>query len=146
LLAEIARERDDLDVEVFGGKFARGGKRRVAAAVLHIDRLRRQAALRPERADDLHDAGVQGPEDGGPVEQGNHERKAGLCPPAARVAVGGGPRGGVSGTAAQRPPFWPCARRGGGNAQSGGGCRGGWLRGGGGPSAWRPGRAKGGPP
>src|SRR5262249_36083571 len=62
LLAEIARERDDLDVEVFGGKFARGGKRRVAAAVVHIDRLGRQTALRLERAGDLDDAGVKGRE------------------------------------------------------------------------------------
>ena len=80
LLAEIARERDDLDIERIGGEFARGGERRVAAAVVDIDDLGRQAARRGERAGDLDDTRVQGGEVRRLVEQGHHDRQAGVGP------------------------------------------------------------------
>src|SRR5262249_4264547 len=145
LLAEIARERDHLDVEVFGGKFARGGKRRVAAAVVHIDRFGRQSALRLERAGDLDDAGVKGGEIVGLVEQGNHDRKAGFRP-AARPCGSAGAAGSGHRIAFHRPRlFGPVPARGGGCGQGGGGGRGGGRRGGGGALGGAAGRSKGGP-
>ena len=47
LLAEIARQRDDLDVETVGREFARSGERRVAAAVVDIDDLGRRGRASP---------------------------------------------------------------------------------------------------
>src|SRR2546429_1773889 len=82
LLAEITRERDDLDVEAFRWKFTRGGERGIAAAVVDIDRLGRKGALRLERARDFEDAGVKGREIVGLVEQRNHDRKPGVRPTA----------------------------------------------------------------
>jgi hypothetical protein len=84
-LAEIARERDDLDIERIGGQGARCGERPVAAAVVDIDHLDREAAGRLERPGGLDDAGVQGGEVPRLVEQGHHDRKAGVGPYACRA-------------------------------------------------------------
>ena len=62
LLAEIARQRDDLDIEAVGGEPARDGERGVAAAVVDIDHLGRQAARRLQAAGDVDDAPMQGGE------------------------------------------------------------------------------------
>jgi len=62
-----------------GRKFARSGERSIAAAIVDIDDLRRQAACRLEGAGNLDDAGVQGGEVGSLVKQRNHDREAGLC-------------------------------------------------------------------
>src|SRR5262249_59940427 len=62
LFAEIARQRDDLDVEIVGRKRARGRERCVAAAVVDIDHLAGKAACGLERAGDLDNAGVKGRE------------------------------------------------------------------------------------
>src|SRR5262249_16811143 len=55
LLAEIARERNDLDVEINGGKSARRFEGGVAAAVVDIDHLARETADGLEPAGDLGD-------------------------------------------------------------------------------------------
>ena len=82
LLAEIARERDDLDIEAVGRKLARGGERRVAAAVVDIDHLGGKPAAGLQRMRDLDDAPVQRDEIACLVEQGNHDGKAGIRPAA----------------------------------------------------------------
>jgi hypothetical protein len=81
LLAEIAGQRKHLNVEVVGRKFARNGKRSVAAAVVDIDDLGRQPAGRLEGAGGLDEARVQGGEIGRLVEQRHDDGKAGVCSP-----------------------------------------------------------------
>ena len=82
LFAEVARQRDDLDIEPVGGKLKRGGERAVAAAVIDVNHFGRKGASRLQRAGDLEDACVQRGEIGRLVEQGNHDRQAGIHPAA----------------------------------------------------------------
>ena len=77
LLAEIARQRDDLDVERIGGKRIGDLVGGVRAAVVDIDDFGAQAALGLERARHVGDALVQGGEALGLVEHGHHDRQAG---------------------------------------------------------------------
>ncbi len=80
LLAEVARERDDLHVEPVGGKGLCRGQRRVAAAVVDIDHLGGQAAPAPEPSRHLDKAGVQGRDVRRLVEQRHHDGQAGVRP------------------------------------------------------------------
>jgi hypothetical protein len=82
LLAEIARQRDDLDIETVGRKLACGGERPIAAAVVDIDDLGGKAASRLERARDIDNASVQRGEIVCLIEQGNHDGDAGVRPAA----------------------------------------------------------------
>ena len=78
LLAEIARERDRLEVEAVGAEPLRCGKRPVAAAVVDIDHLGGKPARRLQAAGDLDDTPVQTRDVAGLVEQRHHDRQAGL--------------------------------------------------------------------
>ena len=83
LLAEIARQRDDLDVEAVGRKFARGRERGIAAAVVDIDDLGRSPRVRLEARGPPRRCARAGRRDCCRlVEQRNHDRKAGLRPAA----------------------------------------------------------------
>jgi hypothetical protein len=59
LLAEIARQRDDLDIEAIGGERTRRRQRRIAAAVIDIDDFGCKVARTPKRAGLLDNARVQ---------------------------------------------------------------------------------------
>src|SRR5205807_8815510 len=78
LLAEIAGERDDLDIEIVGWERARRRERGVAAAVVDIDHLGSKAAFGLERAGDLDNAGVKRRKACCLVEQRHDDRKPGL--------------------------------------------------------------------
>ena len=86
-LAEVARQRNDLNVEGLGWQRLRHSQAVVAAAVIDIDHFGREAALLPEPAGNLGEPGVKPGKAGALVEQGNHDRQTGL----------GGWPGGVSG-------------------------------------------------
>ncbi len=60
LLAEIARQRDHLDVDRLRRQRQRRRERRIAAAVVHIDDLAGEPALGGEPGGDLADARMQG--------------------------------------------------------------------------------------
>src|SRR2546428_6390332 len=78
LLAEIARQRDELDVESFRSKCACRAERGVAAAVVDVNHLRGQAARCFEGAGDFDDAGMQSSDIVGLVEQWHHDRQTGV--------------------------------------------------------------------
>ena len=78
LLAEVARQRDHLDVEAVGGEAARHLERVVAAAVVDIDDLARKTARLAQLAGDRRDARVQVREAGGLVVDRHDDRQAGL--------------------------------------------------------------------
>ena len=82
LLAEIARQRDDLDVEPSAGRAARDCQRVIAAAVVDIDDLGDEPAgcLRAPR--DLADPLVQRRQAACLVVDGNDDGQASVRPPA----------------------------------------------------------------
>jgi hypothetical protein len=108
LFAEVARQRDDLDIEPVGGKLKRCGERAVAAAVIHVNHLGRKAASCLQRARHVEDASVQRGEIIRLVEQGNHERQAGIRP--AAWACGRAAEEGRR-ICSHRPPFENLRRR-----------------------------------
>jgi len=76
LLAEIARQHDNLNIEAIGGKRARCLHRAVAAAVVDIDHLGREPARLLERPRNLNQARVQRGDIAALVEQGHHNGKS----------------------------------------------------------------------
>ena len=76
LLAEIARQRDHLDVERIGDERTGDLGGAVAAAVVDIDDFGREIALDLEPARHLGDALVQGGKPLGLVEHRHHDRQA----------------------------------------------------------------------
>ena len=79
LLAEIARQRHDLDVEARGGQRLRDRKCPVAAAVVDVDDLAAQPARLAQATGDLTEALVQGREAARLVVERHDERQAGLA-------------------------------------------------------------------
>ena len=107
LLAEIARQRDHLDVERLRRQPLRDAERGVAAAVVDIDDLGREAARLAQAAGDLDEPVVQGGKPVGLVEHRHHDRQAELRParghaPGSRWMLVGLPR--------WAPCSWPFER------------------------------------
>ena len=78
LLAEIARQRHDLDVERLGRQGVRHGQTVVAAAVIDIDHLGRKTALLPQLAGDLGELRVKLRKADALVEHRHDDRQPGL--------------------------------------------------------------------
>ncbi len=93
-LAEIARQRDDLDIEAVGCKSASEDERRVSTAVVDIDHLGGETAHRLEPACDLDDASMQAERlsaslnSGTTMERPSPERVEVLPPPVRMVMSG----------------------------------------------------------
>src|SRR5262249_26377492 len=100
LLAEITRERDDLNIQIVGWKRTRGRERGIGAAVVHIDHLGGKVACCLECAGDLDNASVKRRETVCLVEQRHDDRKP-------RLRNGARARGGaVCGRAAECHRIW----------------------------------------
>ena len=98
-LAEVARQRHDLDVQCLGRQGVRHSQAVVAAAVIDIDHLGRKPALLPQLAGNLGELRVKLREAGALVEHGHDDRQPGLGLAAGRHLPAD--RGRVS---------WPCSR------------------------------------
>ena len=80
LLAEIARQRDHLEIDRGGRQRPRDRQRGVAAAVVHIHDLDHEPVGRAQAPRHLDDAAMQGIEPGRLVVDRNHDREPGLDP------------------------------------------------------------------
>ncbi len=77
-LAEVARQRHDLDVQGLGRQGMRHRQAVVAAAVIDVDHLGRQATLLSQLAGNLGKPRVKPCEAGALVEHGDDDRQPGV--------------------------------------------------------------------
>ena len=82
LLAEVARQRNNLDIERVGSKPARNRQRLIPAAIVDVDDFSDQPPAVAQRSRNLDDAGVQPRQVPGLVVDRHYDGQASVCPPA----------------------------------------------------------------